>query len=240
MNNRAIRKGKDATIINIGDELLRGDIADANSSWLAKRLFTQGVAVKKIMVVGDDEGEISEAIKSSKSDFVFVIGGLGPTHDDVTREGVAKAVGKSLTRVEEAERILTDKYGLSGILLKMADMPTGSEVIGNPVGTAPGFKVDNVIVMPGVPEELRGMFEGIASSFRDDNAIMAEEWILTDKPEHEILDVLNEAVRTFTDVKIGSYPYLAGDEQTYKGRIKLVSRDTEAIRRAKKWLEESL
>jgi molybdenum cofactor synthesis domain-containing protein len=175
MNNRAIKKGKDATIINIGDELLRGDIADTNSSWLAKRLFTQGVAVKKIMVVGDDEGEISEAVKNSKSDFVFVIGGLGPTHDDVTREGVAKGVG-----------------------------------------------------------------EGIASSFRDDNAIMAEEWILTDKPEHEILDVLNEAVRTFTDVTIGSYPYMAGNERTYKVRIKLVSRDTEAIKRAKKWLEESL
>ncbi|RCV65549.1 putative nucleotide-utilizing enzyme [Methanophagales archaeon] len=240
MNNRAIKKGKDATIINIGDELLRGDIADTNSFWLAKMLFSHGVTVTKIMVVGDDEDEISEALKSCNSDFVFVSGGLGPTHDDVTREGVAKGVGKSLTRNKEAERILTAKYGLTGILLKMADMPIGSEVIGNPIGTAPGFKVDNVIVMPGVPEELRGMFEPIASSFRDDNAIMVEEWVLTDKPEHEILDVLNEAVRTFTDVTIGSYPYLTGDGQTYKVRIKLVSRDTDTLKRAKKWLEESL
>ena len=240
MNNRAIRKGKSATIINIGDELLRGDIADTNSSWLAKRLFSQGVAVKKIIVVGDDKVEICEAIKSSNSDFVFVIGGLGPTHDDVTREGVAKAVGKSLTRNEVAKRTLTAKYGLTGILLKMADMPTGSEVIDNPVGAAPGFMVDNVIAMPGVPEELRGMFEPIALSFRDDDAIMVEEWILTDKPEHEILDILNEAVRRFTDVTIGSYPYMAGDEQTYKVRIKLISRDTATIKHAKMWLEARL
>jgi molybdenum cofactor synthesis domain-containing protein len=240
MKNRLPTRSKNATIICVGDELLRGDIVDTNSSWLAKRLFTQGVAVKKIMVVGDEVVEISEAIKSCNSDFVFVIGGLGPTHDDVTREGVAKGVEKSLRRNEEAERILTDNYGLRGKLLKMADMPIGSEVIRNPVGTAPGFKVDNVIVMPGVPEELRGMFDPIASSFRDDNAIMTEEWIETDKPEHEILDALNEAVRRFADVKIGSYPYMDGEARTYKGRIKLVSPDIETIKRAKKWLDERL
>ncbi len=121
----------------------------------------------------------------------------------------------------------------------MADMPAGSEVIANPVGAAPGFWVDNVIVMPGVPEEMKAMFEGIASSFRDENAIRKEGWIMTDKPEDEILDVLNEAVKRFADVSIGSYPYLdkKGGVKGYKSRIKLLSTDRDALKRAKKWLE---
>lgn len=233
-----------ATIISIGNEILSGDIVDTNSAWLAKRLSTQGVAVERIMVVGDDEEAICEAIKSCNSDFVFVVGGLGPTHDDVTREGVAKGVGNELERNEEAERKLKEKYGISGVLLKMADMPTGSEIIENPVGAAPGFKIDNVIVMPGVPEEMREMFTGIAPLFRAEDAIKEEEWITTDKGEHEILEVLNEAVNRFADVKIGSYPYVdkreGGAERTYKLRIKLLSADTEALKRAKRWLEERI
>ncbi len=237
-------KGKGATIISIGDEILSGDVVDTNATWLAKRLSVQGVAVEKIMVVGDDEEEISEAIKSCNSDFVFVMGGLGPTHDDVTREGVAEGVDKELERNEEAERALKEKYGISGTLLKMADMPAGSEVIGNPVGVAPGFKIDNVIVLPGVPEEMRGMFDSIASFFRAENGIKEEEWITTNKAEDEILEALNEAVMRFTSVKIGSYPYVdrggVGVEMAYKSRIKLISTDPEALKRAKRWLEERI
>jgi molybdenum cofactor synthesis domain-containing protein len=242
MNNRLRTRGKNATIICVGDELLRGDIVDTNSAWLAKRLATLGVAVKKILVVGDDEEEISEAIQSCNASFVFVIGGLGPTHDDVTREGVAKGVGKALMRNAEAERMLKKDYRINGLLLKMADMPAGSEVINNPVGAAPGFTVDNVTVMPGVPEEMRGMFEGIASALRDDTAIMEEGWVLTNKPEHEILDVLNEAVRTFPDVTIGSYPYSTdeGPERTYNVRIKLIAPNHETIKHVKRWLEERI
>ena len=246
MGNRTSTKSKgaSATIISVGDEILSGDVVDTNSAWLAKGLSAQGVAVEKIMVVGDYEEVISEAIKSCNSDFVFVMGGLGPTHDDVTREGVAEGVGKELERNEEAERALKAKYGISGTLLKMADMPAGSEVIENPVGVAPGFKIDNVIVMPGVPEEMRGMFDSIASFFRAENAIKEEEWIATDKAEHELLGVLNEAVKRFADVKIGSYPYVdrveGGVERTYKTRIKLLSVDPEALKSAKRWLEERI
>jgi molybdenum cofactor synthesis domain-containing protein len=235
-------KGKGATIICVGNEILSGDVIDTNSSWLAKRLSTQGVDVEKIMVIGDGVEAISEVIKSCNSDFVFVMGGLGPTHDDVTREGVAKGIGKDLERNEEAERALKEKYGISGTLLKMADMPEGSGIIANPVGVAPGFRVGNIVVMPGVPEEMRGMFEGIASFFRDDTGMRKEEWIMTDKSEHEILEVLNEAVKEFVDVKIGSYPYVdrEGEGKSYKLRIKLLSADPEALKRAKRWLEEKI
>ena len=235
-------KGKGATIISVGNEILSGDVIDTNSTWLAKRLSTQGVDVEKIMVVGDVVEAISEVIKSCNSDFVFVMGGLGPTHDDVTREGVAKGVGKDLERNMEAERALKEKYGISGTLLKMADTPEGSEIIANPVGVAPGFRVGNIIVMPGVPEEMRGMFEGIASFFRDDTGMRKEEWIMTDKSEHEILEVLNEAVKEFVDVKIGSYPYVdrEGEGKSYKLRIKLLSADPEVLKRAKRWLEEKI
>ena len=239
MGNKASAKAKSATILCVGDEILSGDVVDTNSAWLAKRLSAQGVGVEKIMVIGDDVDAISAALKTCNSDFVFVMGGLGPTHDDITREGVAKGVGKDLERKEEAASALKDKYGLNDSLLKMADMPAGSEVIANPVGAAPGFWVDNVIVMPGVPEEMKAMFEGIASSFRDENAIRKEEWIMTDKPEDEILDVLNEAVKRFANVNIGSYPYLdkKGGVKGYKSRIKLLSTDRVALKRAKKWLE---
>lgn len=235
-------KGASATIISVGNEILSGDVVDTNSAWLAKRLSTQGVDVEKIMVVGDDMEAISEAIKSCNSDFVFVMGGLGPTHDDVTREGVAKGVGKELERNEEAERALKEKYGISGTLLKMADMPEGSEIIANPVGVAPGFRVDNIFVLPGMPEEMRGMFDGIASFFRYDKGIRKEEWIMTDKSEHEILEVLNEAVKEFVDVKMGSYPYAdrEDEEKSYKLRIKLLSADPEALKYAKRWLEERI
>lgn len=234
--------GKCAAIISVGNELLSGDIVDANSTWLAKRLSRQGVAVEKMLVVGDDEEEISDAIKSCHSDFIFVMGGLGPTHDDVTREGVAKGVGKALCRNEEAERALKESYGLSGALLKMADMPAGSVVIANPVGAAPGFMIDNVIVLPGVPEEMREIFMSIAASFRAE--IKEAEWITTNKGEHEILDVLNEAVKRFPAVTIGSYPYVdktaGGGKRRYNVRIKLLSGDAEALKRAKRWLEERI
>ncbi len=145
-------KGKNATIISVGNEILSGDVVDTNSTWLAKRLSTQGVAVEKIMVVGDDVEAISEVIKSCHSDFVF------------------------------------------------------------------------------------------ASFFRDDRGIRKEGWIMTDKSEHEILDVLNEAVKEFADVKIGSYPYVdrEGEGKSYKLRLKLLSADPDALNRAKRWLEERI
>lgn len=242
MGNRTSAKGKTATILSVGNELLSGDVVDTNSAWLAKKLSAQGVLVEKMMVVGDDVEAISAALKSSNSEFVFVMGGLGPTHDDITRYGVAKGVGKALERNETAASVLTAMYGLNDSLLRMADFPIGSEVISNQVGAAPGFRVDNVIVLPGVPEEMKAMFEAIASSFRVENAIRAEEWVLTDKPEDEILDALNEAVKIFTDVNIGSYPYLygKGDEKGYKSRIKLLATDLDALKRAKEWLEERI
>ncbi|MCW3128973.1 MAG: molybdopterin-binding protein [Methanophagales archaeon] len=235
-------KSKSATIISVGDEILSGDVVDTNSTWLAKRLSTQGVDVEKIMAVGDDVDAIGEVIKSCHSDFIFVMGGLGPTHDDVTREGVAKGVSKELERNEVAERALREKYGIRGSLLKMADMPAGSEVIANPVGVAPGFRMENIIVLPGVPEEMMSMFDEIASLFRDDKGIRKEGWIMTDKSEHEILEVLNEAVKEFVDVKIGSYPYVdrEGEGKSYKLRLKLLSADPDALKRAKRWLEERI
>ncbi len=110
MGNKASAKAKSATILCVGDEILSGDVVDTNSAWLAKRLSAQGVGVEKIMVIGDDVDAISAALKTCNSDFVFVMGGLGPTHDDITREGVAKGVGKALERNEEAASVLKAKY----------------------------------------------------------------------------------------------------------------------------------
>jgi molybdenum cofactor synthesis domain-containing protein len=242
MSNRTGTKGKCATIISVGNEILSGDVVDTNAAWLAKRLSTQGVTIERIMVVGDDEEEISEAIKNCNSDFVFVMGGLGPTHDDVTREGVANGVGRKIERNKEVERMLNQKYGISGSLLKMADMPAGSEVIVNPVGVAPGFIVGNAIVLPGMPDEMRGIFEVIASLFIDAGGIKGEEWIITDMAEHELWEIMGEAVKKFADVEIGSYPYIEriGARKEYRLRIKLQSANITALNQAKVWLKRAI
>ncbi|MHC1635605.1 MAG: competence/damage-inducible protein A [Candidatus Methanospirareceae archaeon] len=231
-----------ATIISVGDEILSGDVIDTNSKWLAKKLCKQGVSVKRIIVVGDDKDEIGEAISNCSTDFIFVIGGLGPTHDDITREGVAKGVGCKLERNEEAERILREKWGIEGDLLRMADMPSGSKSIENPVGVAPGFIIRNIIVLPGMPEEMKAMFESISPMFFSKEGIKGEEWIETERAEHEILDILNEAVRRFADVKIGSYPYIkrGGGKEGYRLRIKLESLNENSLKEAKRWLKEAL
>ena len=102
--------------------------------------------------------------------------------------------------------------------------------------------MENIIVLPGVPEEMMSMFDEIASLFRDDEGIRKEGWIMTDKSEHEILEVLNEAVKEFVDVKIGSYPYVdrKGEGKSYKLRLKLLSADPDALKQAKRWLEERI
>jgi len=132
----------DAVIVCIGDELLSGDIADLNSTWLAKNLTELGTVVKRIEVVPDDVGVIAQTLKEIKADKVIVTGGLGPTHDDVTRQAVALAFGRHLIRDPEAVKVVeasAARHGRSPLpsSYSMADIPDNTTVIPNPVGAAP-------------------------------------------------------------------------------------------------------
>lgn len=157
-------------IISVGNELLIGKVVNTNASWLAERLTRLGVAVKRITVVGDSLSEIASCVTealSRKPRYIITTGGLGPTYDDITLEGLARALGKPLILNPEALEMVRRKYekmgeGLTEARLKMAKMPEGAEPLPNPVGTAPAAKVlleETVIyALPGVPREMEAIF----------------------------------------------------------------------------------
>lgn len=220
-----------AEIITIGDEILAGDILNTNAHWLAKQLNGRGVRVERIAAIGDDIDKIALEIKSSKADWIIVTGGLGPTHDDVTREGIAKALEKKLVRNEKAVEMIRQK-DTNRLQLVMADLPEDAIPVENPCGLAPGFISGNIIVLPGVPRELEAMFPLVVQRFKSTGLFV--EWVQTAKKEVEILELLNDAVKQFKRVKIGSYPS--------KGsvKIKLTSGNKNAVKAARIWLEKRI
>ncbi len=223
----------DAVIVCVGDELLSGDVADLNSTWLAGRLTELGTSVKRIEVIPDDAEEIAATVKSLRADKVLITGGLGPTHDDVTRQAIAMAFGRRLIRSEEAVRVVeaaaarrhaTPRPGSYA----MAEIPEGAAVIPNPEGAAPGFIIDGrVYVFPGVPVEMKAMFELVKDDFRGRKLLV--DWLVTTRPESDIVPALNEAVRLFPDVSFGSYP-------SDVVKVKMRSYDAGRLRMAKEWL----
>jgi molybdenum cofactor synthesis domain-containing protein len=166
-----------AEIIFTGNELLKGNVLNTNSQWMAKTLTSLGIEVKRISVIEDNVEVIAEALRESlkrKPNFIFTSGGLGPTYDDVTLEGVAKALGRPLEINPAAEKMVRDRYALAeraGLLkvkdsekhmLKMSSLPSGSSALTNPVGAAPGVLIEHgdttVISLPGVPVEMKAIF----------------------------------------------------------------------------------
>jgi len=223
----------DAVIVCIGDELLSGDIADLNSTWLAKNLTELGTVVKRIEVVPDDVGVIAQTLKEIKADKVIVTGGLGPTHDDVTRQAVALAFGRHLIRDPEAVKVVeasAARHGRSPLpsSYSMADIPDNTTVIPNPVGAAPGFIAEGrVYTFPGVPSEMKAMFELVKDQFKGPGLLV--DWLITNRPESAIVADLNEAVRLFPEVTFGSYP-------SGVVKIKMKSYDAGRLQTAKEWL----
>jgi len=157
-----------AALIVIGNEILSGRTQDKNIAHIAKTLNEVGVRLYEVRVVPDVEAEIVEAVNTlrAKHDYVFTTGGIGPTHDDITAECVAKAFGLKLIQNPESLRRLEAHYRhsdreLNEARLRMANTPEGAELIDNPISTAPGFRVENVYVMAGVPSIMQAMLSGV-------------------------------------------------------------------------------
>jgi molybdenum cofactor synthesis domain-containing protein len=224
----------DFTIISVGNELLSGDTANSNSVYMARKLVKMGHRVRRIIVIPDNVDDIAEEVKkaSENSDFVLVTGGLGATHDDVTAEGVAKAFNLKLEINKSAEELLRKITNNEEAIKKVASLPEGSEVIPNDKGAAPAFIIRNVAVMPGVPAEMEDTFEKIIKKFSSE--IYHEERLKVKGYEEKILNELNEVVREFKDVQIGSYPKPGYVEVKFSGR------DKERVRKAKERFEELL
>ncbi len=223
-------------IVSVGNEILSGDISNTNATYIARRLTHKGHRVIRIITVPDVVEDIAEEVDRARkmADFVLVTGGLGATHDDVTTEGIAKALERKLVLYEDVFAKLKRKYPDANeeALKKVCTFPEGSEVIDNDVGVAPGYVIENVAVMPGVPAEMEDVFEKILPRFGERDYY--ETTLKVEGYEERILDQLNRVVEEFRDVQIGSYPkpdYVI---------IKFSGKSRERIEKAKRRLEELL
>ena len=203
-----------AALLLIGNELLSGRTQDANLNYLAKQLTAMGIQLAEARVVGDDEAEIVGAVNALRAeyDYVFTTGGIGPTHDDITCECVAKAFGRRYLLNPEAQRILEDYYDGSGrelnaARLRMAYTPEGAELVDNPISRAPGFRVENVIVMAGIPAVMRAMFESVAPSL-EGGAKVVSRAVSVLMGEGDIARPLGELQERYESLEIGSYPFV--------------------------------
>jgi len=223
----------DVALVSVGDELLSGDTVNTNAAWLGERLSDRGSSVERVTVVPDRIADIARVINeyAAEHDAVVVTGGLGPTHDDVTMDAVAAAVGRPLETSEAALEWLAEEggYRREDLTEGTADVPAEARPLHNTAGVAPGCVVENIYVLPGVPAEMEAMFESVATEF--DGRRRYVESVTLDEPESALVDRLREAQERF-DVKVGSYP---GADV----RVKVESTDEAAVEAAIEWLRRN-
>jgi molybdenum cofactor synthesis domain-containing protein len=220
----------DVALVTVGDEILAGDTVNTNAAWLGERIAERGVDVERITVVPDRVEDIARTVNEHRAEYdaVVVTGGLGPTHDDVTMEGVAAAFGTELAASDEAREWLVDNgYAAHKLADGTTHIPRTADLLENPEGVAPGCVIDSVYVLPGVPAEMKGMWPEIADDFSGEPRAVAT--VEAGEPESKLIDRLLEVQELF-DVRVGSYP---GDTV----RIKLQG-ETEDVESAARWLRE--
>ena len=200
-----------AALIIIGNEILSGRTKDKNLAYLAEWLNEIGIQLYEVRVIRDDEKEIIDCVNllRKKYDYVFTTGGIGPTHDDITTESIAKAFNVELETNPEALEILQSYYKegeLNEARLKMTLLPKGAELVENPVTKAPGFKMENVFVMAGIPSIMQGMLEGAKAFLKIGNK-MTSKSIDVFMPESYVAEELSKMQDNYPEVEIGSYPF---------------------------------
>jgi molybdenum cofactor synthesis domain-containing protein len=196
-----------AGLILIGDELLHGDVEDSNLSYMAKTLSKNGISVKEASVVSDIEIDIVNKVNEfrKKYTYVFTTGGIGPTHDDITTASVAQAFGVEVLRNKEAEKVMREnKKEVNDISLRMADLPEGVTLIHNSISYAPGFILENVFVLAGVPKIMQNMLDGVVEKIKT-SIIEFSSSLLVYEKENSITRMLERTQSLFNNVKIGSY-----------------------------------
>ncbi len=212
-------KHKSAAILAIGDELLSGRTRDANIHYLAGWLTERAIALKEARIVADDEAEIVSALNALRAryDYVFTSGGIGPTHDDITYDAVAKAFGRKVVEHRQAIAMISAWYKAKGEEVtearrRMALMPDGAELILNPVTGAPGVRIGNVFVMAGVPSIFKGMLNAIETALERGVQVHSRAVTALGLPESRLASQLLAIQSALIGVSIGSYP-IDGDEK---------------------------
>ncbi len=201
-------------VVLIGDEILSGRTVDANLAAIARHLAPYGVQVGEARIVGDDMDEIGAAVTAlrARCTYVFTTGGIGPTHDDITADAVAAALGLAVEENPQALAILADRYAergetLNAVRRRMARMPVGARLISNPVSGAPGFEIGNVFVMAGVPAIVRGMLQDIGPRLKRGAVVFSATVTAPGLREGDIGAALGALQEDAPSVSIGSYPY---------------------------------
>nr|WP_279639115.1 molybdopterin-binding protein [Sphingomicrobium sediminis] len=200
-------------MVIIGDEILSGRTQDKNIAQIAQWLNVQGIRLKEVRVVADDEEAIVEAVNTlrARNDYLFTTGGIGPTHDDITVDAIAAALGVPVVIHPEAEAMLKAYYAKIGkeatpARMNMARVPEGADLIHNPVSGAPGIKVENIHVMAGIPHITAGMLEGLTGTLEGGKPLVSVT-VGAFSPESEIADLLRAVLKEHPDVALGSYPF---------------------------------
>jgi molybdenum cofactor synthesis domain-containing protein len=229
-----------AVILTIGNEIVSGDVENGNASWLGRRLEELGVKVVLSAAVPDELDRIVAFVRREGpgADHLIVTGGLGGTPDDITRQALAAAFGVPQEVVPELAEDLRSRFrGDPEYAARWAALPQGSHPLENPLGGAPGFRIENVWVLPGLPREMEAMFDRYGGEFRAGRPIGA--WRRTYRTRESIIaPALVEATARWPGVVVGSYPTFADDGPSVE--IVLKSSDPDALGAAKTWLGEEL
>jgi len=198
----------------IGDEILSGRTLDSNVNTIARFLAPMGIDLNEVRMVRDNESQIVDAVLSMRDayDYIFTTGGIGPTHDDITADCMAKAFGVGISEHPEAMRVLQERADKMGWELnpnsrRMARIPHGAELIKNPVSAAPGFQLGNVFVMAGVPKIMEGMLADVAPRLKTGHKVLSRTLRLAYVGESWAADILRAIDQRYDDLSLGSYPY---------------------------------
>ena len=217
-----------AAVLVIGDEILSGRTKDKNIGYIADYLTGLGIDLKEVRVVADDEAAIVEAVNALRHrwTYVFTTGGIGPTHDDITAECVAKAFGVPIGYDPRAVAIMRERFAeheLNEARMRMTRIPDGADLVLNKVSRAPGFWLGNVIVMAGIPTVMQAMLDEVAPKLKTGTKVISET-IRADAKEGDIGTPLGEIAQAYPEVAIGSYPFF-DDERGPNANIVLRARD---------------
>jgi molybdenum cofactor synthesis domain-containing protein len=231
-----------AGILVIGDEILSGRTKDKNIGFIAEYLTNIGIDLKEVRVVSDDEPEIIAALDALRGryNYVFTTGGIGPTHDDITADAVAKAFGVAIDHHPEVVARFKERFGddLNEARLRMARIPDGADLIQSATILAPGFKIGNVIVMAGVPSIMQAMMDIVSPKLKS-GVRMLSDTVRADAREGDIGGPLREIAKAHPDAIIGSYPFF---DEAQKPNVNLVvrSRDQDKLNAAMAAVKEML
>ena len=220
-----------AAVLIIGDEILSGRTQETNLNAIAKYLGLHGVDLAEARVVGDVKAEIIAALDALRGryDYVITTGGIGPTHDDITADCVAEAFGVALYEHPEIIAMMQARWQgeLNAARRRMARVPEGGSLVRNPVAGPPGFQIDNVFVLAGVPQVMRGMLEDIGWRLKGGAVVIARNVRVDGSGEGVIAEPLEAVAKAYPDLALGSYPFFG--PQGYGSNLVIRGRDPAAL-----------